>query len=54
MKMLLLLMACTALLAQVESGILPAAWNTEATGWLVHQYNSDFYILRQSGASHYE
>lgn len=44
----------------VEAGILPAEWITggpkcmESPEFQVHEYNEDFYILRQSGCSHYE
>ena len=26
----------------------------EVPDWQIHQYNEDFYILRQSGCTHYE
>ncbi len=57
---LFLLCGSLALGQQVESGHLPAAWRTggpnclEQPDWQVHEYNSDFYILRQSGCVHYE
>ena len=44
----------------VEAGVLPAKWATggpnclELPAWQVHEYNPDFYILRQSGCVHYE
>jgi glyoxylase-like metal-dependent hydrolase (beta-lactamase superfamily II) len=51
------------LLAQqpaVEPGLLPKSWATggpnclELPDWQVHEYNADFFILRESGCSHYE
>jgi hydroxyacylglutathione hydrolase len=44
----------------LESGILPAHWNTggpkcmEMPEWQVHEYNPDFFILRQSGCTDFE
>jgi glyoxylase-like metal-dependent hydrolase (beta-lactamase superfamily II) len=44
----------------VEPGTLPAKWITggpdcaEIPKWQVHQYNPRFFILRQSGCTHYE
>ena len=44
----------------VRAGSLPMTWNTggpkcmEMPEWQVHEYNPDFYILRQSGCVHYE
>jgi glyoxylase-like metal-dependent hydrolase (beta-lactamase superfamily II) len=46
--------------AGVRPGSLPADWVTggpkcmEVPEFQVHEYNQDFYILRQSGCSHYE
>ncbi|MBI1354563.1 MAG: MBL fold metallo-hydrolase [Acidobacteria bacterium] len=46
--------------AGVEPGVLPAKWATggpnckELPDWEVHECNPDFYILRQSGCTHYE
>jgi hydroxyacylglutathione hydrolase len=46
--------------AGVERGVLPASWPTggprcmEQPDWRVHEYNEDFYILRESGCVHYE
>ena len=43
-----------------EPGTLPVAWRTggpncmEAPDWQVHEYNADFYILRENGCTHYE
>ena len=44
----------------VERGVLPRAWMTggpkcmEVPEWQVHEYNPDFYILRQSGCTDFE
>lgn len=44
----------------VRGGTLPEKWPTggprcmESPDFFVHEYNADFYILRQSGCSHYE
>jgi hydroxyacylglutathione hydrolase len=46
--------------AGIEPGKLPARWDTggpkcmELPEWQVHEYNEDFYILRESGCVHYE
>ncbi|HLH41491.1 MAG TPA: MBL fold metallo-hydrolase [Bryobacteraceae bacterium] len=46
--------------AALEPGTLPAAWLTggpncvSVPDWVVHEYNDDFYILRESGCIHYE
>jgi glyoxylase-like metal-dependent hydrolase (beta-lactamase superfamily II) len=51
---------CLGQTPQVESGVLPAAWTTggpnclEVPDWQIHEYNSSFYILRESGCTHYE
>src|SRR5882724_3021242 len=42
-----------------EQGTLPLAWRTggdcmEAPDWQVHEYNADFYILRENGCTNYE
>src|SRR5690242_10024997 len=43
-----------------EPGVLPSAWITggpncmEVPDWQVHEYNTDLYILRESGCTHYE
>ena len=43
-----------------EAGVLPQAWRTggpkcmEVPDWQIHEYNADFYILRESGCTHYE
>lgn len=48
------------LLGQVQSGSLPLVWNSASGNclqdpeWLIHEYNPEFYILRQSGCTHYE
>ena len=45
---------------RLETGTLPALWISggphclEVPEWQVHEYNSSFYILRQSGCVHYE
>jgi hydroxyacylglutathione hydrolase len=44
----------------IETGTLPVSWQTggpnclELPAWQVHEYNSSFYILRESGCTHYE
>jgi hydroxyacylglutathione hydrolase len=44
----------------LEPGTLPASWITggpnclEIPDWQVHQYNSTFFILRESGCTNYE
>ena len=46
--------------AFVEPGVLPKAWRTsgpkcmEMPDWQVHEYNPNFFILRESGCIHYE
>jgi hydroxyacylglutathione hydrolase len=53
---------CIAAAAQptLEPGTLPAHWITGGPNcvtvpdWQVHEYNEDFYILRESGCIHYE
>jgi hydroxyacylglutathione hydrolase len=46
--------------AGVRAGTLPAKWLPsgpkcmEVPAWQVHEYNEDFYIIRQSGCSDYE
>jgi hydroxyacylglutathione hydrolase len=46
--------------AGIERGALPAKWATggprcmEQPEWQVHEFNEDFYILRESGCVHYE
>ena len=46
--------------AFVEPGVLPASWVTggpkcmEMPAWQVHEYNPNFFILRESGCIHYE
>lgn len=46
--------------AGIEKGVLPASWPTggprcmEQPDWHVHEYNEDFYLLRESGCVHYE
>ncbi len=60
----LLLLLALAAAAQPEAalkpGTLPASWLTGGPNcvtvpdWQVHEYNEDFYILRESGCTHYE
>jgi hydroxyacylglutathione hydrolase len=44
----------------VRAGTLPSHWITggpnciEVPNWQIHQYNEDFYILRESGCTNYE
>ena len=42
----------------IETGTLPAAWPTGAhcpePPFQTHEYNKDFYILRQSGCTNFE
>lgn len=44
----------------IQQGTLPKSWRTggpnclEIPDWQIHEYNPDFYILRESGCSHYE
>ena len=46
--------------AGIEKGVLPVSWPTggprcmEQPDWHVHEYNEDFYLLRESGCVHYE
>jgi hydroxyacylglutathione hydrolase len=46
--------------AGVEPGELPKSWITggpmcmAVPDWQVHEYNADFYIIRESGCTHYE
>ena len=46
--------------AAVRPGTLPKSWITggpkcmEVPDWQVHEYNPDFYILRESGCTHFE
>jgi glyoxylase-like metal-dependent hydrolase (beta-lactamase superfamily II) len=46
--------------AFVEPGVLPHAWTAsgprcmEVPDWQVHEYNPNFFVLRQSGCIHYE
>jgi len=53
-------LCCGALAQTVEPGVLPARWITggpnclEIPDWQVHEYNSSFYILRESGCINYE
>jgi len=44
----------------LQTGVLPASWKTGGPNcvtvpdWQVHEYNEDFYILRESGCIHFE
>jgi hydroxyacylglutathione hydrolase len=46
--------------AAIRPGTLPGDWITggpkcmEVPDWQVHEYNSDFYIFRESGCTHFE
>ena len=46
--------------AGLQPGVLPTAWKTGGPNcvtvpdWQVHEYNEDFYILRESGCVHFE
>src|SRR5579872_2942874 len=46
--------------AGVKSGVLPAAWRVSGPQcpakpeFQIHEYNEDFFILRESGCSNYE
>jgi glyoxylase-like metal-dependent hydrolase (beta-lactamase superfamily II) len=52
--------ACAFAQPQLETGVLPPSWITggpnclEVPDWQVHQYNSTFLILRESGCTNYE
>ena len=58
----LALMGCAgwAAAAEVRAGSLPLAWSTggpkcmEMPEWQIHEYNPDFYLLRQSGCTDFE
>ena len=61
MKALLVFLAsATALCARFEPGVLPPSWRSSGPvceavpDWQVHEYNSDFWILRESGGINYE
>jgi hydroxyacylglutathione hydrolase len=60
-------MSCAAALAQapagtpaIETGVFPATWLVagpnclEVPDWQIHEYNANFYILRESGCTNYE
>lgn len=46
--------------ASLQPGVLPGAWRTGGPNcvtvpdWQVHEYNEDFYIIRESGCIHFE
>src|SRR3954454_1539204 len=58
--LLLFLFAVPSFSGQIETGTLPQSWRTEGPNcpeipaWQIHAYNESFYILRQSGCTHYE
>ena len=61
--LLLAMMAASAAIsegADLKSGTLPDSWLTRGPNcasvpdWQVHEYNEDFYILRESGCINYE
>ncbi|HEY3739054.1 MAG TPA: MBL fold metallo-hydrolase, partial [Bryobacteraceae bacterium] len=68
MRTSMLLLTAVTVLAQFpqpngggfEQGTLPLEWRTggpncvELPDWQVHEYNPDFYILRESGCTNYE
>lgn len=61
MQLLLMFVSASILLGQqLEPGNLPSAWRSGGPDcvalpdWQVHEYNPDFYILRQSGCIHFE
>ncbi len=59
MKLFLCIAFAASALAQAP-GTLPSHWITggpnciEVPNWQIHQYNEDFYILRESGCTNYE
>jgi hydroxyacylglutathione hydrolase len=59
-SILFFVLALSCLGQEIEPGVLPASWITggpnclEIPGWQVHEYNTTFYILRESGCTHYE
>lgn len=60
MHRLLLLSLLPVLSWALEPGVLPSEWRasgpncTAMPDWQIHAYNEDFYILRESGCTHYE
>src|SRR5260370_2439539 len=68
MKLILCFALAALMLAQarqrdgggVRAGTVPSQWITggpnciEVPNWQIHQYNDDFYILRESGCTNYE
>jgi glyoxylase-like metal-dependent hydrolase (beta-lactamase superfamily II) len=46
--------------ASIEPGVLPKRWTTggpkcmEVPAWQIHEYNPNFFILRESGCVHFE
>jgi hydroxyacylglutathione hydrolase len=59
-SILFLFAAAMCFTQNIETGTLPVAWQTggpnclELPAWQVHEYNPSFYILRESGCTHYE
>lgn len=59
MKLILCIAFAASALAQAP-GTLPSKWITggpnciEVPNWQIHQYNEDFYVLRESGCTNYE
>ena len=57
---LVLLMPAFLSAAELDPGTLPPSWRTggpnclEQPRWQVHEYNADFFILRESGCTHFE
>ena len=60
MPRFLLFFALASAAFALEPGVFPAAWITggsdcvAAPAWQVHPYNTSFYVLRESGCTHYE
>lgn len=61
LKLVLAAMLGLSSYAAIETGSLPASWLSSKEGncleepaWLIHQYNEDFFILRESGCTNYE
>jgi glyoxylase-like metal-dependent hydrolase (beta-lactamase superfamily II) len=46
--------------AGLQPGVLPGAWRTGGPNcvtvpdWQIHEYNDDFYVIRESGCIHFE
>jgi len=60
MRLVFLCFCCCVAALAIEPGTLPATWITggpnclEVPDWHIHEYNPTFYILRESGCTHYE